>query len=147
MSTSSKSSPIGVKQTHSPSKDAPGGSNTHVVPLSTVPPQSSAKARTKSTVKKTKLSKVSKTTSPSTSSKSKSKNRRSKSTTAPKIALSMSDLYLSENPFKSSNVESNVTASGTNKSVADVDASGNVSETLGLEKPKSVENLGEVSSN
>ncbi|MCI58597.1 hypothetical protein A2U01_0079852, partial [Trifolium medium] len=44
----------------------------------------------------------------------------------------MSDLYLSENPFKSSNVESDVTASGTSKSAANVDASGNASETLGL---------------
>ncbi|MCI23981.1 hypothetical protein A2U01_0045164, partial [Trifolium medium] len=54
----------------------------------------------------------------------------------------MSDLYLSENPFKSSNVELNVTASSTSKSVANVDASGNASETLRLEKPRSDENLG-----
>ncbi|MCI40572.1 hypothetical protein A2U01_0061805, partial [Trifolium medium] len=47
----------------------------------------------------------------------------SKSRTAPKIALSMSDLYLSENSFKSSNVESDVTASGTSKSAANDDAS------------------------
>ncbi|MCI69870.1 hypothetical protein A2U01_0091133, partial [Trifolium medium] len=59
----------------------------------------------------------------------------------------MSDLYLSENPFKSLNVESDVTASGTSKSASNVDASGNTSENLGLEKPMSVENLGEDSSN
>ncbi|MCI43368.1 hypothetical protein A2U01_0064605, partial [Trifolium medium] len=59
----------------------------------------------------------------------------------------MSDLYLSENPFKPSNVESDVTASGTSISAADVDASGNVSETLGLEKPKTDENLGKVDLN
>ncbi|MCI74511.1 hypothetical protein A2U01_0095775, partial [Trifolium medium] len=47
----------------------------------------------------------------------------------------MSDLYLSDNPFKSLNVESNVAASGTIKRAADVDASVNASETLGLEEP------------
>ncbi|MCI91584.1 hypothetical protein A2U01_0112878, partial [Trifolium medium] len=35
----------------------------------------------------------------------------------------MSDLHLSDNPFKSSNVDSDVTASGTIKSAANVDAS------------------------
>ncbi|MCI97192.1 hypothetical protein A2U01_0118493, partial [Trifolium medium] len=42
----------------------------------------------------------------------------------------MTDLYLSDNPLKSSNVESDVTASGTSISAANVDVSGIVSETL-----------------
>ncbi|MCI77789.1 hypothetical protein A2U01_0099059, partial [Trifolium medium] len=54
----------------------------------------------------------------------------------------MSDLYLSENPFKSTNVESNVTASGTVKSATDVDVPAKASETLGLVKSGFVENLG-----
>ncbi|MCI41731.1 hypothetical protein A2U01_0062965, partial [Trifolium medium] len=41
-----------------------------------------------------------------------------------------------------SNVESNVAASGTSEIVANVDATVNVSETLGLVKPRSAENLG-----
>ncbi|MCI94290.1 hypothetical protein A2U01_0115588, partial [Trifolium medium] len=44
----------------------------------------------------------------------------------------MSDLYLSDNPFKSSNVDSNVAASSTSEIVADVDASAKASEILGL---------------
>ncbi|MCI00651.1 hypothetical protein A2U01_0021673 [Trifolium medium] len=117
---------------------------THAVPLTTILPQTSTKTKAKSYVKKEKLPKVSKTTSPSSSSKkSKSKSRKSKSRTTPKVALSMTDLYLSENPFKSSNDESDVTTSGTIKSTANVDATDNASGTLGLEKPRSVENLGE----
>ncbi|MCI46323.1 hypothetical protein A2U01_0067563, partial [Trifolium medium] len=54
----------------------------------------------------------------------------------------MSDLYLSENPFKASNVESNVAASGTSEIVANIDATVKASETLGSNKPRSVENLG-----
>ncbi|MCI20961.1 hypothetical protein A2U01_0042125, partial [Trifolium medium] len=92
---------------------------THAVPLTTVPPQTSTKSKAKSSMKKT----------------------------APKIALSMSNLYLSENPFKSSNVEADVTASGTSISAANVDATSNASETLGLDKPRSVENLGKVDVN
>ncbi|MCI48390.1 hypothetical protein A2U01_0069633, partial [Trifolium medium] len=42
----------------------------------------------------------------------------------------MTDLYLSDNSFKSSNVESDVNGSGTNISAANVDVSGIVSETL-----------------
>ncbi|MCI77297.1 hypothetical protein A2U01_0098567, partial [Trifolium medium] len=49
----------------------------------------------------------------------------------------MSDLYLSDNPFKSTNVESDVTPSEMMKSVADVDATAKASETLGLVKPGS----------
>ncbi|MCI87234.1 hypothetical protein A2U01_0108516, partial [Trifolium medium] len=40
----------------------------------------------------------------------------------------MTDLYLKENPFQSSNVDSNVAASGT--SAADVNAPAKASETL-----------------
>ncbi|MCI84250.1 hypothetical protein A2U01_0105526, partial [Trifolium medium] len=47
----------------------------------------------------------------------------------------MSDLYLSGNPFKSSNVESNVAASATSEIVANVDATINAAETLGSDKP------------
>ncbi|MCI97306.1 hypothetical protein A2U01_0118607, partial [Trifolium medium] len=54
----------------------------------------------------------------------------------------MTDLYLSENPFKTSNVESNVAASGTSEIVGNIDATVKASETLGSDKPKSVENLG-----
>ncbi|MCI63184.1 hypothetical protein A2U01_0084441, partial [Trifolium medium] len=57
------------------------------------------------------------------------------------------DLYLSDNPFKSSNVESDVTASGTIKSDANVDGTVNASETLGLDKSRSVENLGKDDAN
>ncbi|MCI41292.1 hypothetical protein A2U01_0062525, partial [Trifolium medium] len=85
---------------------------THAVSITTVPPQTSTKTKAKESVKKEKHSKVSKTTSPSSSIKKfKSKSRKSKPRTTPKIALSMSDLYLSDNPFKSPNVESDVTAS------------------------------------
>ncbi|MCI25786.1 hypothetical protein A2U01_0046977 [Trifolium medium] len=45
------------------------------------------------------------------------------------------------------NVESDVTASGTVKSAADVDASVNASETLGLEEPRPDENLGKIDVN
>ncbi|MCI28514.1 hypothetical protein A2U01_0049715, partial [Trifolium medium] len=104
----------------------------HAVPITTVPPQTSTKTKAKSSVKKEKHSKVSKTTYPSPSSKkSKGKSKKSKSRTGPKTALTMSDLYLSDNLFKSMNVESDVTASGTVKSTADVDASAKASETLG----------------
>ncbi|MCI77558.1 hypothetical protein A2U01_0098828, partial [Trifolium medium] len=48
----------------------------------------------------------------------------------------------SDNPFKSTNVEYDVTASGTVKSAADVDAPAKASKTLGLVKSRSVENLG-----
>ncbi|MCI61188.1 hypothetical protein A2U01_0082445, partial [Trifolium medium] len=56
---------------------------------------------------------------------------------------SMSDLYLSENPFKSSNVDSNVAASGTSEIVDNVYATVNASEG----KPRSVENLGKDDTN
>ncbi|MCI89720.1 hypothetical protein A2U01_0111009, partial [Trifolium medium] len=55
--------------------------------------------------------------------------------------------YLSDNPFKSTNVESDVTASGMIKSAADVDASAKASETIGLVKPRSAENLGKSNVN
>ncbi|MCI72594.1 hypothetical protein A2U01_0093857, partial [Trifolium medium] len=44
---------------------------------------------------------------------------------------------------KSSNVDSNVAASGTSEIVADV----NASETLGFDKPRSDENLGKDDTN
>ncbi|MCI33782.1 hypothetical protein A2U01_0054999, partial [Trifolium medium] len=95
----------------STSKDQSTDVVAHAVPTTTVPPQ----------------------TSPSASSKkSKSKSKKSKSKSGPKIALTMSDLYLSDNLFKSTNVKSDVTASGMVKSTADVDASAKASETLGL---------------
>ncbi|MCI63098.1 hypothetical protein A2U01_0084355, partial [Trifolium medium] len=59
----------------------------------------------------------------------------------------MSDMYLSDNPFKSSNVDSNVAAFCTSEIVADVDASAKASETLGLGKPRSGENLGKDDTN
>ncbi|MCI71301.1 hypothetical protein A2U01_0092564, partial [Trifolium medium] len=54
----------------------------------------------------------------------------------------MSDLYLKDNSFESSNVKTNVDASGLDTTVVDVEAPGKASETLGLEKPKSGEILG-----
>ncbi|MCI93355.1 hypothetical protein A2U01_0114653, partial [Trifolium medium] len=47
----------------------------------------------------------------------------------------------------STNVESDVTTSGTIKSAADVDTSVIASETLGLEEPRSDENLGKIDEN
>ncbi|MCI54258.1 hypothetical protein A2U01_0075507, partial [Trifolium medium] len=46
-------------------------------------------------------------------------------------------------PFKSSNVDSNVAASGTSEIVA----FGNASETLGSDKPRTVKNLGKDDTN
>ncbi|MCI73972.1 hypothetical protein A2U01_0095236, partial [Trifolium medium] len=59
----------------------------------------------------------------------------------------MSDLYLSDNPFKSTNVESDVAASGTIKSTVAVDASVNASKTLGLEESRVDKNLGKIDVN
>ncbi|MCI18538.1 hypothetical protein A2U01_0039692, partial [Trifolium medium] len=53
------------------------------------------------------------------------------------------DLYVKENPFQS-NVESKVDASVNDALDSSVDACAKVSETLGLENPKSTENLGKT---
>ncbi|MCI34304.1 hypothetical protein A2U01_0055523, partial [Trifolium medium] len=55
----------------------------------------------------------------------------------------MHDLYLSENPFQSSNVDPKDDTS-VNDSAIEINT---MSATLGLDKPRSVENLGKVDVN
>ncbi|MCH91904.1 hypothetical protein A2U01_0012835, partial [Trifolium medium] len=145
MSNTTDSSPIKDQLTVSPSKEKSSVMITHAVPLTTVHPQSSKRKKTKSsTVKKEKPSKVSETSSPSAVIKlTKSKGKKSTSTVGPKIALTMSDLYLKDNPFQTSNVDSKVDASVEGSVVSNVETSVKASETLDLENPKSTENLGE----
>ncbi|MCI03309.1 hypothetical protein A2U01_0024346, partial [Trifolium medium] len=116
---------------------------THAVPINTVSPQSSKKKRTRSTVKKEKRSKVSESVpSPVSIKNPKSKGKKSKSTAGPRKALTMSELYHTENPFESSNEDPKVDTSVNVSVIGNVETSAKACETLGVENPKSTENLG-----
>ncbi|MCI36070.1 hypothetical protein A2U01_0057292, partial [Trifolium medium] len=125
MSNSTESSPIVNQQIVSPPKDKSSEIIAHTVPISTVPAQSLKKNKAKSsTVKKEKPSKVSESIPSSASIKNpKSKGKKSKTTAGPRKALTMTDLYLKDNPFESSIVESNVDTSVKDSTFLDVGAS------------------------
>ncbi|MCH81159.1 envelope-like protein [Trifolium medium] len=136
MSNTTKSSPIKNDDVPSPPKEILFSKITEVVPLTTVLPESSKK---KSSSKKEK-SQVSETTYPSATVKgSKRKSKKSKPKSVAKNSHTMHELYV-ENLDKP-NVDPIVDTSINNTVISTVEIVKD-SETLGLENPKSTENLG-----
>ncbi|MCH94737.1 hypothetical protein A2U01_0015702, partial [Trifolium medium] len=171
MSNSIESSPLKEQQTATPSKTRYTRSKAKVeasaiivdaVSISTVhASDSKKKSKSKSVVKKEKTAKVIES-SPSVSIKSSKKSsKKKKGESTVRKPLTMTDLYLSKNPFQTSGVESNVDTSINDSKCPDVEASttiavdtkilesgkSNPTGTLIPENPKSNENLGETELN
>ncbi|MCH95826.1 hypothetical protein A2U01_0016808, partial [Trifolium medium] len=136
MPTSNKTSPIKSDSPKSPPEDVLYSKITEAVPITTVLPEGSKKKKKfKSTVKKEKRQKVYES-NPFSAKNPKIKGKKSKSTTGPRRAFTMSELY-NENLDKF-DVNPITEASAT----AIVNLS---DETVKeSENPKSTENLGEI---
>ncbi|XP_045791401.1 uncharacterized protein LOC123886105 [Trifolium pratense] len=124
----------------SPSYESIPQQITVAFPISTIFPEEITK-RKKISAKKTTPKKRSKRTQSTSRATSASKQTGKKSKSTPKAVHTMRELYLDNPP--TANVDANVEASNSSKKNLSLEL--DLTETLGLEKPRSAEKLGETS--